>query len=32
MESQGEDKMKNMTLYIVVELSTCEANIGTKVL
>lgn len=30
MESQGEDKMKNMTLYIVVELSTSEANISTK--
>lgn len=32
MESQEEDKMKNMTLYIIVELSNCETNTGTKVL
>lgn len=32
MESQGENKMKNMTLYIVLEFSNSEINNGTKVL
>lgn len=32
MESQGEDKMKKITVYIVVESSNNETNTGTEVL